>query len=48
MWARAMAGVNGVPSMELIFIHWGRGDGSDARRLPARSASSDLKIASKQ
>ena len=33
-----------MPHLELIFLHSGSADGCNARRVPALSISSDLKI----
>jgi hypothetical protein len=41
-----MARQDGMPRPELIFVHSGSADGCNARRVPAGSVSSDLKIAS--
>ena len=44
--APAIAPVDGIPHLELIFLHSESADGCNARRVPAASVSSDLKIAS--
>ena len=44
--APAIALVGGMPHLELIFLHSESADGCNARRVPAASVSSDLKIAS--
>jgi hypothetical protein len=40
--------VDGMPHLELIFLHSESADGYNARHVPAASVSSGLKIASKQ
>ena len=44
--APAIARVDGMPHLELIFLHSESADGCNARRVPAAPVSSDLKIAS--
>jgi hypothetical protein len=43
--APAIARVDGMPHLELIFLHSESADGCNARSVPAAPVSSDLKIA---